>query len=438
MLKQLFIIILSFTAIFFMATDASGQKKKTAAKKTGIESVTAEKKKAEREIKNTAARIEAKKAEISRQLNKLNTINADIESNSRSISQLNARCDSISGQISATEDSILILEQRVSDLRRMYITAMRKLQPYHESTSMLAFVFSSKNFETANQRIRYLRQFSQWRNDKAAELTAASDELLARKKSLTELEVMSSSLLQQSSAVQNRLTKNKAEADKLVKTLRSDEASLRAVLEKQKKQAKSLNDRLERLIAEQQAIAAREEAEAKKNKASEKSSEKKAKTEDKKSSVNTPTMSESPGIASHLSGTFADNKGKLSFPVTGKYRIISKFGRQPHPSLPKVEIENSGIDILASPGSQARAVFDGKISAIFKEDGYNSIVMVRHGKYISIYAGLSNLSVKTGDSVKTGQNLGKISGNSTHEGSVLHFEIRNERTKLDPSAWLGK
>nr|MDE6416427.1 peptidoglycan DD-metalloendopeptidase family protein [Duncaniella sp.] len=138
----------------------------------------------------------------------------------------------------------------------------------------------------------------------------------------------------------------------------------------------------------------------------------------------------------NLGGTFAQNKGKLPFPISGKYRIISKFGRQPHPSLPKVEIENSGIDIETSSGAAARAIFDGKVSAIFKEDGYNSIVMIRHGNYITIYAGIDNVSVKNGKTVKAGQTIGKVNVDSSRGIPVLHFEIRNERNKLNPMQWL--
>ena len=88
-------------------------------------------------------------------------------------------------------------------------------------------------------------------------------------------------------------------------------------------------------------------------------------------------------------------------------------------------------------GTSARAVFAGKVSYIFKQDGFNSIVMVRHGRYITIYAGLATVAVKQGDSVKAGQTLGSIysdpdDGNRTK----LHFEIRNERQKLNPTQWV--
>ena len=113
------------------------------------------------------------------------------------------------------------------------------------------------------------------------------------------------------------------------------------------------------------------------------------------------------------------------------------FGRQPHPELKHVETDNSGIDIEAPRGTSARAIFDGTVSAIFKQPGFNTIVMIRHGEYISIYAGLGTLSVKNGQKVTSGQAIGTIFTDPDNDNrSILHFEIRKERQKLNPTLWV--
>ncbi|MCI9284596.1 MAG: peptidoglycan DD-metalloendopeptidase family protein [Muribaculaceae bacterium] len=50
------------------------------------------------------------------------------------------------------------------------------------------------------------------------------------------------------------------------------------------------------------------------------------------------------------------------------------------------------------------------------------------------YAGLGSVGVRKGESVKTGQNLGSLAAADGH--SILHFEIRDEKQKLNPSLWL--
>ena len=140
-----------------------------------------------------------------------------------------------------------------------------------------------------------------------------------------------------------------------------------------------------------------------------------------------------------LSGSFASNRGKLPYPVTGECRIIRGFGRQKHPELRYVETDNPGVDIEAAEGAEARAVFSGKVSAIFRQPGYNNIIMLRHGNYLTIYAGLADISVKTGDTVEMGQTLGKVFTDIDDENrALLHFEIRKEREKLNPEQWLKK
>ena len=139
-----------------------------------------------------------------------------------------------------------------------------------------------------------------------------------------------------------------------------------------------------------------------------------------------------------LSGSFQSNKGRLLFPVAGSYRIVGTFGRTDHPSIKGVQVQNSGIDIEAAGSSAyARAVFDGTVTSVFRIDGYQNIVILRHGEYLTVYAGLDQIAVRKGDKVKASQRLGHIFSDPDDGGrSVLHFELRHEKQKLNPSEWV--
>lgn len=138
-----------------------------------------------------------------------------------------------------------------------------------------------------------------------------------------------------------------------------------------------------------------------------------------------------------LSGNFAQNQGRLLFPAAGECRVVSHFGRTKHNDFTKVEVQNSGIDIQTPSGANARAVFDGTVSSIFFLKGFHNIVMVRHGEYITVYANVDKLAVRKGDQVKAGQSLGQIYADPDDGGrSILHFEVRKEREKLDPMLWI--
>ncbi|MCM1520429.1 MAG: peptidoglycan DD-metalloendopeptidase family protein [Lachnoclostridium sp.] len=449
-LRRFVALALAIIIAIAFADPAMAQRKRKSSKskpKSDIESVTSEKRRHEQEMANTSRRIESNKAEISRQLANLNTLNAEIEENTKSLSRLSLLNDSIQQLIAVTEDSVELCNSQLASLRESYIKALRQLQPYDKSSSALAFIFSADDFSSLTQRIRYIRHFSKWRKKRSEEIEVLTAHLAEKRKSLKSLQDKSSALLARTSDEQNRLNSNRKKTENIVTSLKRDEKSLRSVLEQHRRQAKALDAKLERLIAEEQQRIAREEAarkEAARKEAEKKKTEKKpTETKSEKSAPaakpspkSEPLVAEASTSIEKLTGTFAANKGKLPFPVAGKYKIVSRFGRQPHPSLPKVEIENSGIDIQTDSGAKARAIFDGKISAIFKEDGYNSIVMVRHGKYITIYAGIDHLAVKTGDNVKAGQTIGTVNNDAAKGVPILHFEIRNEKTKLNPTAWL--
>ncbi len=82
-------------------------------------------------------------------------------------------------------------------------------------------------------------------------------------------------------------------------------------------------------------------------------------------------------------------------------------------------------------------MFEGRVSEIFRQPGYNTIVMVRHGNFLTIYANIDKLSVKKGDTVKAGQTIGTIFADPDEDGRlILHFELRKERTKLNPLLWV--
>lgn len=92
-----------------------------------------------------------------------------------------------------------------------------------------------------------------------------------------------------------------------------------------------------------------------------------------------------------LSDNFANNRGRLPYPVAGRHTIVSTFGEQQHQELKYVRTSNSGIDIQTSPGADARAVFNGEVTRVFVVPGYNNSVIVRHGNYLTVYSNLSQV-----------------------------------------------
>ena len=437
------------TVAMSLDAEAASQKRKTTQRRRqtttttrSADKIKKEQSTTQRKISETSKRITTTDKELKRQLNSLNSLNADIRQQDATVHRLRTHIDSLGTAITSTSDSIAILESNLNDLRTAYAKALRSLQPSAGEMDAIAFVFSAGSFSEAYSRVRYLNRFSEWRRRKAADIDQAIDRISQRRQHLTGLRHQQDKACRQAEEARRSLSLKQNESEKLVTNLRRQGTQLKAELARQKKQAQALDRELDRIIAAEQQRIAREEAARKAKEA------KNTKTTTRTTSSDTPsaraiassraeTRSAATTSATQLSGSFSANKGQLLFPVSGRYKIVRQFGRQPHPTQRHVVTDNSGIDIEVPTGTSARAVFDGTVSAIFRQDGFNTIVMLRHGKYLTVYAGLSTCNVRQGQHIKAGHLLGSIHSDPADDNrTILHFEVRDERQKLNPILWV--
>ena len=216
----------------------------------------------------------------------------------------------------------------------------------------------------------------------------------------------------------------------LVANLQKKQKSLQSEISRKRKQADKLNAQIDRLI-EAEIEAARKLAAKKGGKSS--SSGKATASGSKARPMDAYKVDDD---NRKLSGSFEKNKGRLPVPITGGYMVVSHYGRHNVAGLKHVEIDNKGVDIKGRSGAQARAVFDGEVSAVFQYNGMTN-VLVRHGSYISVYCNLSSASVQRGQKVKARQSLGPVATDASGN-IILHFQLRREKEKLNPEPWLAR
>ena len=133
-----------------------------------------------------------------------------------------------------------------------------------------------------------------------------------------------------------------------------------------------------------------------------------------------------------MSGGIELNKGRLPMPITGSYRIVSRFGVNSVEGLRGVYLDNKGINIKGSDGCQARCVYDGEVRAVSQYGGL-WIIIVKHGSYYSVYCNIRTPSVFRGNKVRARQTLGTVGPDN-----ILHFQLHKGGSKLNPEAWLGR
>ena len=358
-------------------------------------------------------------------LNRLNLLSKQILSRKKVISLLNQELDEIEKDILNIQGQLRTLKRELGDKQTNYGKSMRGLYKRHSSQDKLLFILSAESFSQSMRRMRYLREYADWQKRQANDIVEKQAEISRKQAEMEKTRAEKRALLGTRQEESKKLESEEASQKEEVQLLNKRQKDLKADLQKKRRQAEALNRQIEKQIAEE---IARAEAEAK---AARERAEREERVADTKGGY-AMTKAEK-----QLSDNFANNRGRLPYPVAGRHTIVATFGEQQHQELKYVRTSNSGIDIQTSPGADARAVFNGEVTRVFVVPGYNNSVIVRHGNYLTVYSNLSQVYVKAGDRVSTRQAIGRIysdpeDGNST----ILHFQLWKEKTKLNPQPWL--
>lgn len=426
-----------FVIFLLSALTAFGQKS------ARVRQLEEQRKKALAEIEMTNQLLKETTRTAQNTLNRLNLLSQQLLSRRKVISLLNQELNELDDQIASSRREISKLEKELDGKRTNYGKSMQSLHKRRSAQDKWLFILSADNFAQSMRRMRYLREYADWQKHQATEIIDKQTEITLKQKELEKTRSEKNALLdtreQETKKLQTEETSQKAEVQQLSKK----QKQLKDELRKKQQQANALNRQIEKQIAEE---IARAEAEARAARERERRAREKAKAEGKepaKEPVREERVADTKGgyamtrAEKKLSDDFAGNRGRLPFPVAGRYTIVGTFGEQQHQQLKYVRTNNSGIDIQTTPGTDARAVFNGEVTRVFVVPGYNNSVIIRHGNYLTVYSNLSQVYVKAGDKVSTRQSIGKVftdteNGNAT----ILHFQLWKEKTKLNPSPWL--
>lgn len=116
-----------------------------------------------------------------------------------------------------------------------------------------------------------------------------------------------------------------------------------------------------------------------------------------------------------------------------KLRNLSGYGMRLHP-VHKVKKFHKGIDFTAPVGTEIIATGNGTVIRVEKRKrGYGKNVIVDHGYgYTSLYAHMSEISVKKGQKLLKGQVIGKVGNTGTSTAPHLHYEVRINGKAVNP------
>ena len=376
-------------------------------------------------------------------LNEVNLLDKKIKQREKLIKAYNEQIAVLDEEISQGQSSIKTLNTDLGKLQKEYAKMISFAYKNRSHYDRLAFIFASDDFNQAFSRLRYIRQFSDARKVKMEQISSTQRQISNALEASQQAREEQTALLKDEKAQQDALKGEKDDLNKQVASLKKKEGSIQQDIKNKQQQAQKLQKAIDDIIAEEirkaNAEAERKRKEAEKAKANKEKS-KAAPTTTKPTPTTAPAKEKGMALTPSektLSNNFVGNKGKLPWPVE-RGVISSTYGKHASVVSDKVTITNNGIDIATTEGAKARAVFDGEVASVTKLSGANTVVIIRHGEYFTVYSNLENVTVKRGDKVKTKQNIGTVHTNMTEGKTELHFELLKEQNRQNPSNWLSK
>lgn len=372
-------------------------------------------------------------------LNQLNALKAQIDSREKMIKNINNELEVLSNEISETQVVVGSLAADLTKYRKEYAIMLEEAYKNRETDNMLLFVLSSKDFNQAWMRLRYLQQYKSFRKHQV-ELIQQTQTVLNTKLTYLNERVKEKQLLKgEEESQKNSLKVETIKKDNYVKQLQKDEKQLTKALKEKKAISNNLNRAIEDIIRKEilQAEMAAKKAPKAKVKDIQPDNVKPIVSEPapKVTSTKAEALFSATPEAKALGNNFLQSKGLLPWPV-GRGYISEPFGDHPHPVLKNVRVKNNGVDIRTQENETVQALFKGEVSGIIAIPGMQKVVLIRHGQYLSVYAHLGNVQVEKGQKVDAKTPIGTAYTNTADGVTEVHLELWKGTTKLDPQQWL--
>ena len=350
---------------------------------------------AERILKETAGEKQST-------IGELNALNQRISVQQDLINSIRNEITLLNNEIDENNAIMSSLEEDVKRLKEEYGAMIYAAYKANTGFNKLTFLFSARSFNQFLMRLRYMEQYGDVRQQQARQIKRVQETLA------DQVTVIESRMSEKNILLADQLDRNeelaalKQDQSRIVRSLQQREKEIKKELEDTRKAVARLDKMINDII---------------------KAEIEKARMAEKRTTE----------AATRLAADFAENKSKLPWPVSGF--VTQKFGKQAHPVFKNVTQDNHWITIQTKKEEKVKSVFEGEITTVAFVPLIGNTVIVSHGEYYSVYAGLRDVYVRSGQKVTTSQELGNILTNKDGV-SELKFEIRKNINPLDPQQWL--
>lgn len=327
----------------------------------------------------------------------LTIVQKQVSNRKKLVDEADAEIRVLRTQINAATAQINSLQATLDTLKYYYGDLIYNAYKNRDNKVWFMYILGSENIGQGYRRFAYLGNLSESANAQADNIMQTQDRLKEEKTRLDSLVTVATATRAQRQREYENMKADEKKSRNLVNSLSKSRTQYTRDLQTKKKQVDALNREIERIL-------------------------KKAVNEQKAETIDYT-----------LAERFEDNKGKLPWPVKGI--ITGKFGNHTHPVYKNIQLPTSnGIDITAAKNASVQCVFDGTVKQVLVMPGYSQCVLLQHGTYYTFYCRLGKVSVKAGQKVSTGDEIGTL--DVSDDTSVLHFQVWKGTDKQNPEIWL--
>lgn len=392
----------------------------------------------QREIKEIQNEFNKVKGKTKQMIGQYNLVDRKIKLQNRYISNISRELRLIDDDIYLSNIEIYRLSKLLDTLKAQYSRSVVYAYKNRSNYDFLNFVFSANSFNDAIKRVTYLKSYRAYREQQVNTIKETQALIAKRKEDQLSKKRQKDGALKNQTEQAKVLEVQKKEKDVVLTQLKSQQKDLEKQLAAKKKKDRDLKNAITALI--------NREIEARKRKAAE------------DAVINKPVAPATPGSTGavvtkpkaskevtvfntdadvKLNASFETNRAKLPWPVD-QGNVCVHFGPYQIEGT-KLKGDNPGITICTQQaGVNVKSVFSGEVFGIFNI-GDTKSVMIRHGKYFTVYSNLSSVNVSKGATVSTNQVIGKVAADEEdNQGGKLEFLLMEDKRNLNPEPWLRR
>ena len=395
-------------ALLLCAAPAQGQSKKQ---------LERDKAKIEKEIARLTSELGKARKNSKNSSRQIALIKGRIAERTRLIDVINGQMGLLDRQIVRTEDSLRVVRGQIDSMRAEYARVVRTLYGLRQNMNSVGLLLDNEQYNYCYLKMKYFAEYSRYRKHQEAAIRRREQLFNDMSLDLQRQRREKGSLLAQERKQRDALAREQQQQQRKLNQSQQDEKSLQRQISKKEKQRQQLQQQIQQMI----------NAEVAKGAGGGQTGSSAGK--------GSPTSGSKGGGKTYsdaASTDFVQNKGRLPWPVY--YKSVSReFGIYNHPS--GGQNRNFGIDLNCASGATVSAVYAGTVTRVFNTPTGTKGVIVKHGAYMTVYAGLGTVAVSQGSKVATKQTLGTVAKGDDGTGE-FSFQVCCGTDALNPRHWL--